>query len=175
MYERKVSRVAARTVSSRLVAVEERLVDGADLVARRVLAHPHLLDDDALLAVDLLRLEARVADHVDEHVERDVPVLRRAADVVARVLLAGERVELAADAVDLAGDRACRRPPLRALEEHVLGEVRDPVRLGALVAGAGRVHEHAGDGLRLRHRRREQADAVRERLTLEDGHRPRML
>ena len=54
-----------------------------------------------------------------------------APDVVAGVLLAGEGVELAADRVDLAGDVARGRAPLGALEEHVLGEVRDPVRLAA--------------------------------------------
>ena len=81
----KVSRVAARTVSlraddvaaERLVAAEEILVDAADEVARRVEVHVHLLDDHALLALDLLRVEARVAEHVDEDVERDVAVLRR--------------------------------------------------------------------------------------------------
>ena len=42
---------------------------------------------------------------------RAVSRLGGAADVVAGVLLAGERVELAADRVDLAGDVARRRPP----------------------------------------------------------------
>ena len=48
----------------------------------------------------------RVAEHVDEHVERHVAVLGGAPDVVARVLLAREGVELAADRVDLAGDQS---------------------------------------------------------------------
>ena len=60
--------------AERLVAVEERLVDAADEVARRVEVHVHLLDDHALLALDLLRVEAGVAEHVDEHVERRVAV-----------------------------------------------------------------------------------------------------
>ena len=161
--------------AERLVPVEQRLVDRADVVARRVDAHPHLLDDDALLALDLLRVEARVAQHVDEHVEGDVAVLCGAADVVAGQLLAGERVELAADAVDLAGDLARGRAALGALEEHVLGEVRDPARLGGLVAGAGCVEEQARDRLCVRHRRRQDADPVRERVSLEDPHRARMV
>ena len=86
MNDVNVSRVAARTVSflpmmsqpERLVAVEKVLVDAADEVARRVEVHVHLLDDDALLAVDLLGVELRVAKHVDEHVERDVAVLAAA-------------------------------------------------------------------------------------------------
>ena len=117
--------------AERLVAVEEVLVDAADEVARRVEVHVHLLDDHALLAVDLLGVESRVADHVDEHVERDVAGARGALDVVARVLLAGERVELAADPVDLGRDVARRRAPLGALEEHVLGEMGDAADLGA--------------------------------------------
>ena len=112
-----------------------------------------------------------VAEHVDEHVERRVARLGGAADVVARVLLAGEGVELAADRVDLAGDVARRRPPLGPLEEHVLGEVRDPVRLRRLVARAGREHDEAGDRLRVRHRRGQHPQAVRKRVALEDPHR----
>ena len=148
--------------AERLVAVEELLVDAADEVARRVEVHVHLLDDHALLALDLLGVEARVAQHVDEHVERDVAMLGRALDVVGGVLLAGERVELAADRVDLACDVARARPALRALEEHVLGEVRDAVRLRRLVARACGEHDHAGDRLRLRHRRGQHAQAVVE-------------
>jgi hypothetical protein len=51
--------------AERLVAVEELVVDAADEVARRVVVHVHLLDDHALLALDLLGLELRVAEHVD--------------------------------------------------------------------------------------------------------------
>ncbi len=120
--------------AERLVAVEHVVIDAADEVARRVEVHVHLLDDHALLALDLLRVELRVPQHVGEHVERDAAVLRRALDVVARVLLAREGVELAADAVDLDADVARGRTPLRPLEEHVLAEVRDPVRLRGLVA-----------------------------------------
>ena len=99
--------------AERVVAVEELVVDAADEVARRVEVHVHLLDDDALLALDLLGVEARVADHVDEHVERDVAGAGGALDVVARVLLAGEGVELAADPVDLGRDVAGRRAAAR--------------------------------------------------------------
>jgi hypothetical protein len=86
-----------------------------------------------------------VAQHVDEDVESCVAVLGRALDVVARVLLAGERVELAADRVNLAGDVPRGGTVFRPLEEHVLGEVGDPVRVLRLVARAGRDHDEAGD------------------------------
>jgi hypothetical protein len=150
-----------------LVAVQELLVETAEVVARRIEIHVHLLDDHALLALDLLLLEARVADHVDEHVERDGRVLGRAADVVARVLLAGERVELAANRVDLARDVLRGASTLRSLEEHVLGEVRDPVRLLRLVARAGREHQEARRRLHVRHRRGQDPHAVRQARSLE--------
>jgi hypothetical protein len=157
--------------AERLVAVEQLVVGAADEVARRVEVHVHLLDDDALLALDLVGGERRVADHVEEDVERRRPLLGRAADVVARVLLGGEGVDLAADPVDRGRDVARQRSLLGALEEHVLGEMRDPVRLAGLVARAGRDHQQAGHGLHLGHRRREDADPVRQRGGLvEVGH-----
>ena len=58
--------------AERLVTVEELLVHAADEVARRVVVHVHLLDDHAFLTVDLRGIELRVAQHVDEHVERHV-------------------------------------------------------------------------------------------------------
>ena len=156
--------------AERLVAVEELVVDAADEVARRVVVHVHLLDDHALLALDLLALELGVAQHVDEDVERAVAVVGGALDVVARVLLAREGVELAAEPVDLHADLARRRAALGALEEHVLGEVRDPVRVRGLVARAGREHDHAGDRLHLRHVRGQDAQAVVQLVALEDAH-----
>ena len=156
--EERVARRAAHGVlgaddvpAERLVAVQVPLPDVADVAARGVGVHVHLLDDHALLALDLVGIEARVAQHVDEHVERDVACLGGALHVVAGELLAGERVELPADRVDLGCDVPCGRPALGALEEHVLGEVGDPAFLPLLVARAGGVHQEAGDRLRVRH------------------------
>ena len=156
--------------AERLVAVQMPLPDVADVAARGVGVHVHLLDDHALLTLDLVGVEARVAQHVDEHVERDVACLRGALHVVARELLPREGVELAADRVDLGRDVPCGRPALGALEEHVLGEVRDPAFLPLLVARAGGVHEEAGHRLRVRHPRRQDAGAVGERGALERRH-----
>ena len=122
--------------AERLVAVEELLVHAADVVARRVEVHVHLLDDHALLALDLLGSNFEWRSMSTSTSSAIVAVLGRALDVVARVLLAGERVELAADGVDLAADVARGRPPLGALEEHVLGEVRDAVRVRASRSGS---------------------------------------
>ena len=156
--------------ADRPVAVEERVVDAADVVPRRVEVHVHLLDDHALLAIDLLGVELRMPEHVDEHVECDRAVLARAAHVVARVLLARERVELAADAVDLAADVARGRAVLGALEEHVLREVGDPARVLGLVARAGREHDEAGDRLGVVDGRGQEPQAVGECLSFEHGH-----
>ena len=156
--------------AERLVAVEELVVDAVDVVSRRVVVHVHLFDDDALLALDLLGVEPRVAEHVDEDVERHVAVLGGALDVVAGVLLAGEGVELAADGVDLSGDLARCRAPLGALEEHVLGEVGDPVRVLGLVAGARREHDEAGHRLGLRHRGGDHPEPVGKDCLLESIH-----
>jgi hypothetical protein len=111
-----------------------------------------------------------MAEHVDEDVQRDRAVLAGAADVVARVLLAREGVELAADAVDLVTDVARRRPILRALEEHVLGEVGDPARVRGLVARPGGEHHEARNGLRMADRSGQQAQSVGEGLSFEHGH-----
>ena len=153
-----------------LIGVQEPVVDVSDVALRRVEVHVHLLEDHALLLRDLVLVEARVEEHVGEHVERDIPGLRAAAHVVAGELLAGERVELTPDRVDLGRDRARGRPPLRPLEEHVLGEVGDALRVRGLVPRAGREHHEARHGTHLRERRSDDANAVSECRLLEDRH-----
>ena len=159
--------------AERLIRVQEPVVDVSDVALRRVEVDVHLLEDHALLLRDLGLVEPRVEEHVGEDVERDVARLRPAADVVARELLAREGVELAADRVDLGGDRAGGGPALRALEEHVLGEVRDALGLGRLVPRAGREHDEARDRSHLRERCGHDANAVPERRLLEDRHSAR--
>src|SRR5262249_61797804 len=65
-----------------------------------ILEEMHLLEDDTLLALDLVGIELRVPQHVEQDVEGNVAVVGGAPDVVARVLLRGECVELAPDPVD---------------------------------------------------------------------------
>ena len=156
--------------SERLVGVEQPVVDVADVALRRVEVHVHFLEDHTLFLRDLGLVELRVEEHVGEDVECGVACLRAAADVVARQLLPGERVELPADRVDLGRDRPRGRPSLRPLEEHVLGEVRDPFRLGGLVAGSGREHDEAGHRSDLWEGRGDDPDAVPELRLLEDRH-----
>ena len=160
---------AERLPAERVRAEEQLLVDRRDVVARRVHVHVHLFDDHALLALDLVGIELRVAQHVHEHVERHVALLARAADVVAGVLLRGERVELAADLVDLHRQVARSRALLRSLEEHVLREMRDAAVSRVLVAGARGQHDVAGDRLGMGQRRGQHAQAVRQGVALVHG------
>jgi hypothetical protein len=139
------------------------------VVAGRVEVHVDLLDDHALLALELLLVEARVQEHVGEDVDGDRRGARGALDVVGGQLLAGEGVELAADAVDLARDVARGGAPLGALEEHVLGEVRDARGGGSLEAGAGGDADDDGHARRVAHGGGEHPHAVVEGAEFEHG------
>ena len=154
--------------SERRVAVAEPVVDARQVARRRVEVHVHLLDDHALLALDLLGVEERVQQHVAEHVDRDGHVLLRALDVVAGVLLAGEGVELA---------RRCRRSPRRCaravgrrsvpLKKRCSAKCEMPPGLVVLVARADGVHDHHAGRLRLGLAGGQQAGAVGEVLEFE--------
>ena len=63
--------------AQRLVAEQQVVVDAVHVVARRVDVHVQLLDDHALLALDLLGVELRAQELVGEHVERERADARR--------------------------------------------------------------------------------------------------
>jgi len=156
--------------AERLIGVEQPVVDVPDVALGRVEVDVHLLENHALLLLDLGLVEARGEEHVGEHVESHVPRFRAAADVVAGQLLAGERVELAADRVDLGRDRPRRRSLLGALEEHVLGEVSDAFRLRRLVPRSRGEHDEARHRAHLREGRGDHSHAVPEGRLPEDRH-----
>ena len=93
-----------------------------------VLHHLDLFEDDALLALDVGGCQRRTHDHVGQQIDGQRQVLVEHLDVVAGVFLGGKRVELTADRIDRLGNDL-RRSARRALEQHVLDEVRDS-RLG---------------------------------------------
>ena len=69
-------------------------------IVGRVLDHLDLFEDHLLLAPDLFLDERRTHDDVRQQLDGERQVLVEHLDVVAGVLLRGERVELPADRVD---------------------------------------------------------------------------
>ena len=108
--------------------------------------------------------ERRVQDDVGEDVEGQRQVLVEHLDVVAGVFLGGERVELPADRVDRLGD-VFGRPRARALEEHVLDEVRDAAALRGFVARPARQPDADADRSNLRHPLGQNAKTVIEHVS----------
>ena len=123
------------------------------VVVRRVLDGADLLDDDVLLALELGRIEQALGQDVADDVEREADVGPDHAGEIAGPLDPGLGVEVAADVLDRLGDVA-RAPPSRALERHVLEEMRQSVLRDGLVARAGGDENADGGGLHVRRSRR---------------------
>ena len=115
---------------------------------RGVLVHRDLLEHDLPLLVDLG--ERGREDHVGHHLERRLDVVVGDARVDDGVLARGRGVQLGAHRVEGLRD-LLRLEPARALEQHVLDEVRDARAVGALVAGADVDPEAERDGAHARH------------------------
>jgi hypothetical protein len=130
-----------------------------------VFDHLDLFEDDALLALDVLGLQRGAHDHVGQQVDGERQVLVEHLDVVAGVLLRREGVELTTDRIDRLR-YLLRGPALRALEEHVLDEVRH-ARLGVrLVARATLEPDAHADRTDMRHRLGEQPQPRRQGLSV---------
>ena len=114
---------------SRPEALSEELVHE---IVGSVLHHLDLFEHDLLLARHLRGVERGAQEQIGQHVDGAGQMLVEHLDVVARALLRRESVEMAPDRVDLLRD-VLRRPGRRALEEHVLDEVRDARVRRALV------------------------------------------
>ena len=124
-----------------------RVGDGADL-----------LNDDVLLAQQLVAVEGRLGQDVGEHVERQRHVGLEHARIIGGVLGAGRGIEIAADRLDFLGDLPRAAPP-RALERHVFEEMRDAVLVAAFVAAAGIDPDAERSRLEMRHRVGHDLDA----------------
>ena len=141
--------------------LREHLVDE---IVGRVLDHLDLFEDDALLASSMSA--GANAGRMSMSLSRSIAsrqVLVEHLDVVARVLLGGERVELAADRVDRLRDHL-RRPRRRALEEHVLDEVRDAAFGVGLVPRSARQPHADRHRPHVRHRFGHEPQARRQRF-----------
>jgi hypothetical protein len=135
-------RFAEDPPSERMVAEDRVGEEVVHAILRLVLVHRDLLQHDRALGVDLGI--GRAEQHLGQQVEHLLGVLVEEAGMEVGRLLAGRRVHRGAEAVEALGDLD-RRVSLRALEQHVLEEVRDPGLGAGLVAGAGPHPEPEGD------------------------------
>ena len=99
-----VSRRAEDVAADRLVGEGRLGEEVVDAVLGRIERGADLLQDDVLLALQLVRVEHRVPQDVGEDVEGERHVVLEDAGVVGRRLDAGRGVDLAADRLDLLGD-----------------------------------------------------------------------
>ena len=151
-------RSAENRAAKRLVGKGDELEVFEDEIVRSVGDGADLLDDDVLLANELVAVEGRLGEDVGEHVERERHIGLENARVISRRLGARRRIEIAAHSLDLLGDLA-RRAPARAFEGHVFEEMRDAVLIPPFVAAAG-IDPHAERGrLEMRHRVGHHIDA----------------
>src|SRR6267142_1031928 len=129
--------------------------------ARAVLAHLELVAHHGHLAVQVLARDARGHHAVGLHGERPVQVFRRRREglEVVGAVVRGRPVPARAAARQLALDVG---EALRALEQHVLEEVRHAFLAVALVARADEVHDVHGDRVGARIGQREHLEAVRQ-------------
>jgi len=122
-----------------------------DQIVGRIFGRADLLHDHVLLARKLLRLEGRVSENVRENIERERNVDAQHAGKIGRALDARRGIEVAADRLDLLGDLP-RGAARRALERHVLEEMRNAVLVLALVAAARADPDAERGALQVRHR-----------------------
>ncbi len=110
-------------------------------VVRRVFDSPDFLDDDVLLSFELFRVEHAVGEKVANDVERELCVVSQNPGEIACPFDAGLCVQVAANVLDRLGDLA-GASAARALERHMLDEMREPLLARELVARS-RADEYA--------------------------------
>jgi hypothetical protein len=126
-------RGAENRAADRLIGKGALLKQVEDDVVGRIVGGADLLQHHALFADKFGRIELRPGENIAQDVERERHVLAKHAGVIAGVLKAGRCVQIAADGFDFLDDLA-RIAPRRALERHVLEEVRDAVFVRVLVS-----------------------------------------
>jgi hypothetical protein len=149
--------VRMREERSRLDLFEQR----AGIVV--VDAQAALRIDDAALALDGLRVERQVRDPIGLEIEHEFECIRREQVVVNREVVRRRRVVRSAVRFHLAieGSRRTRR---RAVEHHVLEEVRKPGDAGHFVAAARAHIVIERDARHIAVRPDDHAQAVVERF-----------
>ena len=109
-----------------------------DFVVRTVLAAAEFFQHHFLFALQFGGVEEGVQNGVAQHVEAGFPEAAGQGDVVDRFVVIRPGVHRAAGALDEGGDFAVWKA-LRALEQHVLEDVRD-ARHGRVLVGAAEAH-----------------------------------
>ena len=132
-----------------------------DEIVGRVLDHLDLFEDDFLLTLDVHLVKRRAQHDIRQDVDGQWKMFVEHFDVVARVLLRRKRVELPANRIDGLRDvlGGARR---RALEQHVLDEVRDAAFFVGLVAGAALQPHTQADGPHVAHLFSDETNPVVE-------------
>ena len=136
--------------ADRLVRIGDRLQIFENQIVGRILNRADLLDDDVLLARDLVGIEGGSGQDVRQHVEGERHVGLQGARIIGRHLDAGRRIEVAADRLDLLGDLT-GRAALGALEGHVLEKMRHAMLVRLFVATAATDPDPERSGLEMRH------------------------
>ncbi len=162
-------RGAQHRAAERLARQRRLLELVEDDVVGRVERLADLLQDDAALALQLVGIEHRVAQDVDDHLDTQRHVLLQDGGVIGGDLAAGIGVQAAADILDLFGDGA-GAAGARALEGHVLQHVGHAVQLGGLVPRAAGDPDAERRRFDLGHRVDGDPQAVAQRRDLDIAH-----
>src|SRR5258708_6653412 len=127
--------------------------------------HFYFFEDKLAFLLHVFGIEFRAEHEVGDHVKGDGQVLVQNFGVEADLLLGSEGVEHAADRIHFAGD-GFGGAALRALENHVLHEVREAVLFGNFTAGAVADPQAYGDGAHVGHGLGDHHEAVRQNVLL---------
>ena len=145
--------------------VEEAL---GDFMVRTVLAAAELLQYHLLFPLQFGRVEKGVQNGVAQHVETGLPETAGQGNVIHRLVVIRPRVHRAAGALDEGGDFAVREA-VRALEQHVLEDVRN-ARHRRVLVGAAKPHPRLqGDNRRAVVLQQHHLQAVIERMHVGSG------
>src|SRR5882762_4362895 len=127
--------------------------------------HLDFFEDDLALFFYVIGVEFWPENQIRDDVKGDGQVLVKNLSVEADLLLGSKRVKHAADGIHFAGD-GFSGAAFRALENHVLDEVREAVFLENFAAGTIANPNADRNGANVGHRLCEDHEAVRQNVLL---------
>ena len=132
-----------------------------DQILRIVLVHLDLFEDHLFFLGNIRVDESRSQNQVREHIERNRQVLIEHLGIEASHFLGRKGVEHSANRVHRLRDSfGC--PPLGALEDHVLNEMREAVILRRFTARSRSQPDAHRDRTHVRHLLRDDYESVRQ-------------